>query len=674
MEPDFGGYVTKAGLKCTDGRTITPQAFQHMDKMTVPLVWQHGHDSPTNVLGHVTLEARPDGVYGRGYFNNTAQGATAKALVQHKDIDKLSIYANQLVEKAKQVLHGMIREVSLVLAGANPGAFIDQVSVQHSDDPNDVTVLADEAVIHTGLLLDMVHEDDEGGSGGNTKPVDNKTLEEVLAHAGLTIQDVYNQMTDQQKNVLHYMVGVALEGAANGGTAAQSDQKTEGDLEHKEGTEGEMTHNVFDQTTKVNGGAPADKHVLTHDAVKEIVEDAKRDGSLKHAVERYALKHGIENIDTLFPDAKSVDPTPQLDSRRMEWVGGVLNGVKHPPFSRIKSRVADLTLDDARAKGYVKGSFKKEEFFAVTQRTTAPTTVYKKQSLDRDDIVDITDFDVVVWLKAEMRMMLNEELARAILIGDGRDVGDEDKIKDPVGAQDGIGIRSIANDHELYAATVNVNLGDASSSAQEFIDEVVRSRRLYKGSGAPTLYTTDAYLSDMLLLKDTLGRRLYNSQADLEAALRVAGIVIVEPLENDPTLIGILVNLSDYSMGTDRGGEINLFDDFDIDYNKFKYLMETRCSGALTTIRSAIIYRTTTGTNVLVAPNDPTFVPATGVVTIPSQTGVVYKNADTNATLTAGAQTALAEGDTLNVLAVPASGYYFENNIDDEWSFTRPAA
>jgi hypothetical protein len=322
----------------------------------------------------------------------------------------------------------------------------------------------------------------------------------------------------------------------------------------------------------------------------------------------------------------------------------------------------------------VKGSFKKEEFFAVTQRTTAPTTVYKKQSLDRDDIVDITDFDVVVWLKAEMRMMLNEELARAILIGDGRDVGDEDKIKDPVGAQDGIGIRSIANDHELYAATVNVNLGDASSSAQEFIDEVVRSRRLYKGSGAPTLYTTDAYLSDMLLLKDTLGRRLYNSQADLEAALRVAGIVIVEPLENDPTLIGILVNLSDYSMGTDRGGEINLFDDFDIDYNKFKYLMETRCSGALTTIRSAIIYRTTTGTNVLVAPNDPTFVPATGVVTIPSQTGVVYKNADTNATLTAGAQTALAEGDTLNVLAVPASGYYFENNIDDEWSFTRPAA
>lgn len=674
MEPDFGGYVTKAGLKCTDGRTITPQAFQHMDKMTVPLVWQHGHDSPDNVLGHVVLEARPDGVYGRGYFNTTKQGVGAKALVQHKDIDKLSIWANQLVEKSKQVLHGMIREVSLVLAGANPGAQIDFVNIQHADGTEQQ--LTDEAVIHTGLELDFVHEDKVDTAG---KPVDDskQTIEEVLAHAGLTIQDVYNQMSDQQKNVLHYMVGVALEGGAQntGGTAAQSDQKTEGDLEHQEGTGNEMTHNVFDQTSKGTGAPAAEKHVLTHDAVREIVEDAKRDGSLRHAVERYALKHGIENIDTLFPDAKSVDPTPQLDSRRMQWVGGVLNGVKHPPFSRIKSRVADLTLDDARAKGYVKGNFKKEEFFAVTQRTTAPTTVYKKQSLDRDDIVDITDFDVVVWLKAEMRMMLNEELARAILIGDGRDVADEDKIKDPVGAQDGVGIRSIANDHELYAATVRVNLADASSSAQEFIDEVVRSRRLYKGSGSPTLYTTDERLSDMLLLKDTLGRRLYNSQADLEAALRVAGIVIVEPLENDPTLIGILVNLSDYSMGTDRGGEINLFDDFDIDYNKFKYLMETRCSGALTTIRSAIIYRTTAGTNVLVDPiTDPTFVPATGVVTIPAQTGVVYKNADTNATLTAGAQTALAPGATLNVLAVAASGYYFESNVEDEWSFTRPAA
>jgi hypothetical protein len=669
MKPDFGGYVTRAGLKCTDGRTISSDAFKHMDKMTVPLVWQHGHNSPENVLGHVILEARTDGVYGHGFFNETKQGQNAKALVQHKDIRALSIWANQLIEKAKQVFHGMIREVSLTIAGANPGAMIDYVSVQHSDDPNDVTISTDEAIIHTGLEIDIVEH-----SAEDTTKVDAQTLDEMLSHAGLTIKDVYDGMTDQQKRVLHYMVAVALDGAPDTNTtAAQTDAKAEGDLEHKEGTDPEMTRNVFDQTDKKDGQEV--QHSLTPEAVREIVGYAQKSGSLKHGVEEYALKHGIENIEILFPDAKSVDATPQFDKRRTEWVEGVLGGAKHPPFARIKTRSADLTLDDARAKGYVKGNFKKEEFFAVTQRTTSPTTVYKKQKLDRDDIIDITEFDVVVWLKAEMRMMLREELARAVLIGDGRDVGDEDKIKDPAGAQDGIGIRSIANDHELYAATVNVNLADSNSSITEFIDEVIRSRRLYKGSGSPTLYTTDAYLSQMLLVKDTQGRRLYNSQADLEAALRVSSIVVVEPLENDTTLVGILVNLVDYSMGTDQGGEINLFDDFDIDYNQYKYLIETRVSGALTTIRSAIIYRTTASTNVLVDPiTSPTFVASTGVVTIPTQTGVVYKNKDTSATLTAGAQAALDPEETLNVIATPASGYYFESNVEDEWSFTRPAA
>jgi hypothetical protein len=669
MKPDFGGYVTKAGLKCTDGRTISSDAFKHMDKMTVPLVWQHGHNSPDNVLGHVILEARTDGVYGHGFFNETKQGQNAKALVQHKDIRALSIWANQLIEKAKQVFHGMIREVSLTIAGANPGAMIDYVSVQHSDDPNDVTISTDEAIIHTGLEIDIIEH-----SAEDTTKVDAQTLDEMLSHAGLTIKDVYDGMTDQQKRVLHYMVAVALDGAPDTNTtAAQTDAKAEGDLEHKEGTDPEMTRNVFDQTDKKDGQEV--KHSLTPEAVKEIVGYAQKSGSLKHGVEEYALKHGIENIEILFPDAKSVDATPQFDKRRTEWVEGVLGAAKHPPFARIKTRSADLTLDDARAKGYVKGNFKKEEFFAVTQRTTSPTTVYKKQKLDRDDIIDITEFDVVVWLKAEMRMMLREELARAVLIGDGRDVGDEDKIKDPAGAQDGIGIRSIANDHELYAATVNVNLADSNSSITEFIDEVIRSRRLYKGSGSPTLYTTDAYLSQMLLVKDTQGRRLYNSQADLEAALRVSSIVVVEPLENDATLVGILVNLVDYSMGTDQGGEINLFDDFDIDYNQYKYLIETRVSGALTTIRSAIIYRTTASTNVLVDPiTSPTFVASTGVVTIPTQTGVVYKNKDTSATLSAGAQAALDPEETLNVIATPASGYYFESNVEDEWSFTRPAA
>jgi len=669
MKPDFGGYVTRAGLKCTDGRTISSDAFKHMDKMTVPLVWQHGHNSPENVLGHVILEARTDGVYGHGFFNETKQGQNAKALVQHKDIRALSIWANQLIEKAKQVFHGMIREVSLTIAGANPGAMIDYVSVQHSDDPNDVTISTDEAIIHTGLEIDIVEH-----SAEDTTKVDAQTLDEMLSHAGLTIKDVYDGMTDQQKRVLHYMVAVALDGAPDTNTtAAQTDAKAEGDLEHKEGTDPEMTRNVFDQTDKKDGQEV--QHSLTPEAVREIVGYAQKSGSLKHGVEEYALKHGIENIEILFPDAKSVDATPQFDKRRTEWVEGVLGAAKHPPFARIKTRSADLTLDDARAKGYVKGNFKKEEFFAVTQRTTSPTTVYKKQKLDRDDIIDITEFDVVVWLKAEMRMMLREELARAVLIGDGRDVGDEDKIKDPAGAQDGIGIRSIANDHELYAATVNVNLADSNSSITEFIDEVIRSRRLYKGSGSPTLYTTDAYLSQMLLVKDTQGRRLYNSQADLEAALRVSSIVVVEPLENDATLVGILVNLVDYSMGTDQGGEINLFDDFDIDYNQYKYLIETRVSGALTTIRSAIIYRTTASTNVLVDPiTSPTFVASTGVVTIPTQTGVVYKNKDTSATLTAGAQAALDPEETLNVIATPASGYYFESNVEDEWSFTRPAA
>lgn len=686
MEPDFGGYVTKTGLKCADGRTIMPEAFKHMDGVTVPLVWQHGHDTPENILGHVLLEARTDGVYGKGFFNDTKQGQNSKALVQHKDIRALSIWANKLVERTLQVFHGMIREVSLTIAGANPGAFIDFIQIEHGD--GDVITSADEAIIHTGEEFDFVQHSDENGTQVDKNITD---LVEQLSHAGMTLEDVYKTMSQEQKNVLHYMVGVAAQGTLSNTVAAQSavttvveqpaitaaEQpvvKTEGDLEHQEGTD-EVTHNVFDQS-KAQGGAEI-KHTLTPDAVKEIVELAKQSGgSLKHGVEMYALKHGIENIEILFPDARSVDSTPQLDTRRLQWVEGVLGGVKHPPFARIKTRSADLTLDEARAKGYVKGSFKKEEFFAVTQRTTTPTTVYKKQKLDRDDIIDITEFDVVVWLKAEMRLMLREELARAILIGDGRAVDDEDKIKDPVGAQDGAGIRSIANEHELFAATVNLNLGDASSSINEFIDEVVRTRRLYKGSGSPTLYTTDEYLSQMILVRSPADdRRLYNSQADLEAALRVSSIVVVEPLENDPTLIGILVNLTDYSMGTDQGGEVNLFDDFDIDYNQFKYLIETRCSGALTKIRSAIIYRTTAATDVLVAePNPPTFVPATGVITIVATTGIVYKNATTNATLTTGAQTALAPGVSLTVRATPAAGYYLESNVEDEWTFTRPAA
>lgn len=690
---DFGGYATKAGIRCSDGRTITAEAFKHMDGMIVPLVWSHGHNDPANVLGHAVLEARPDGVYAHGYFNDTAQGVTSKALVKHGDIKALSIYANQLVEKASQVLHGMIREVSLVLSGANRGALIDYVAVAHAD--GQVETLEDEAVIHTGEDIELTPVP--------FKPADPKA---DVSHGDqqLTAQQVYDGLSDVEKDLVHFMIGQALEqntaaGNTTADTAQHSDASTEGDatkpegegqektdpenkpedgegdLSHKEGTD-EMTRNVFEQQDKDGKPVAPAQRKLTHSDLTGIMERAGKTGSLKHAVEEYALSHGIENIDTLFPDAKAIAQTPEFNQRRMEWVAGVLGGTRHVPFSRIKSLTADLTYDDARAKGYIKGNFKKEEFFAVSKRTTSPTTVYKKQKLDRDDILDITDFDVVAWLKAEIRMMLEEELARAILIGDGRAVDDDDKIKDPIGATDGVGIRSIVNDHEMYVTTVYVNLLDANSSYSELVESVLMSRRFYKGSGTPNFYTTEDTLTRMLLAKDTTGRRLWNSQQELELALRVGSIIPVEVMEGDTTgLIGIIVNLADYTVGTDAGGDINFFDDFDIDYNQYKYLMETRLSGGLTKLKSALVIRETASANVLIDPiTEPTFVESTGVVTIPTQTHVVYKNSDTNATLSAGAQTALSAGATLNVIAVAASGYYFATNAEDQWSFTRPAA
>lgn len=700
-KPDFGGYATKAGLKCSDGRTITPEAFKHMNGVKVPLVWQHGHNDPDNVLGHVMLEARKDGVYAHGFFNNTKSGQNAKALVEHEDINALSIYANQLVEKAKSVLHGMIREVSLVLSGANPGALIDYVNVAHADGGTEV--LDDEAIIYTGLTIE--HGDKTYGSRTSSKTeelVDGvvvstrtsssesvNTIKEKpsldmaysdLAHKkaddGATAQDVYDSLSDDQKNLVHYMIGAALQAAQDKKAQHSATQKTEdttgeGDLKHKEGPDDmTSTHNVFEK----NGTAGGEKHVLSHDDMKGIVADAIKVGSLKEAVESYALAHGIENIEVLFPDAKSLTDRPEFNKRRTEWVAGVINGTRHSPFARVKSLTADLTFEEARAKGYIKGSLKKEEFFSVSKRVTTPTTIYKKQKLDRDDIIDITDFDVVAWLKMEMRMMLEEELARAILIGDGRAVDDEDKIKDPAGATEGAGIRAIANEHELYATTVNVNILDASSDYNEIVEAVLRARRFYKGTGTPTFYTTELILTEMLLTKDGFNRRRWNTVQELATALRVSDVVAVEVMEDEPDLVGIVVNLADYNVGADRGGEVNLFDDFDIDYNQYKYLIETRVSGALVKIKSALIVRQVAGTDVLVAPNAPTFVEATGVVTIPTQTGVVYKNFDTGATLTGGAQAALAPGASLHVLAVPAAGYYFATNAEDEWTFTRPAA
>lgn len=674
MKADFSGYATKAGLKCTDGRTITPKAFEHMDGMKVPLVWQHIHGKVENVLGHAILEARPDGVYAHGYFNETSGGKTAKLMVQHEDITAMSIYANALMEKSKQVLHGMIREVSLVLSGANPGALIDQVRLAHGDGV-DPEILEDEAIIYTGLTIE--HADPEPEPEEEPEE-DDDDLEHADENA--TIKDIYDGMTEEEKQVVHYMIGTALESVASAEhSSITTDSDTENDAEeplaHQEGT----PMNVFETNSKTKPAAAAGgelRHSMTPDDVKGIIQSAIRGGSLRDAVSDYALQHGITNIDLLFPDAQTLNDRPEFNKRRTEWVGTVLGETRHSPFSRVKSIVADLTFDEARAKGYVKGTLKKEEWFGVSKRVTSPTTVYKKQALDRDDVVDITDFDVIAWLKQEMRMMLEEEVARAILISDGRDISNEDKIKDPIGAADGIGIRSILNDHELYVTTLNVNIDDANSTYDEVIDAVMDGMEYYKGTGTPDFFTTIRELNKFLKAKDTQGRRLYPTKADVASALGVNRIVLVEPMNDLTDVVGIIVNLADYNVGTDKGGEVSMFDDFDIDYNKQKYLIETRLSGALVKVKSALVIRKTASTNVLVVPQSPTFVSSTGVVTIPSQTGVVYKNGVTNATLTAGAQSALAAGATLSVVATPASGYYLSTNDDnvDAWSFKRPSA
>jgi hypothetical protein len=591
-KPDFSGYATKAGLKCSDGRTIMPDAFKHQDQETVPLVWQHGHNEPSNVLGYATLEHRDDGVYAYGFFNETDAAKNAKTLVQHGDIKSLSIYANQLTEKSKQVLHGFIRELSLVLSGANPGALIDNITLAHGD--GDMVTLDDEAIIYTGLELN--HADDDS-SEKKDEESDNTQ----------TVQEVYDSMTDEQKDVVHFMIGAALESSTKTLEEAthsdkepvkeddkepvkESDKESEKELVHTDDNNEEegrrMTRNVFEEQS---GGKQKDKKtpVLAHDAMREIVADAQRSGSLKDAVEAYALKHGIDDIELLFPDARSITDTPEFDQRRVEWVSGVINGTRHSPFSRIKSLVADITVEEARALGYVKGSLKKEEFFGLTKRVTTPTTVYKKQQLDRDDIVDITDFDVVAWLKAEMRLMLDEELARAVLIGDGRNVASADKIKDPAGAAEGSGIRSILKDHDLYSAKVEVT---TTATPNEIVDAFITSMGVYKGSGSPTLYTALPFLTQMLLSRDGMERRMYRGVGELAQELGVSNIVVVEVMESEANLLGIVVNLKDYTIGADKGGEINFFDDFDIDYNQYKYLYETRVSGALTKIRSAVVF------------------------------------------------------------------------------------
>lgn len=687
-KPDFSGYATKAGLKCSDGRTIMPGAFKHQDQETVPLVWQHNHNSPDNVLGYAILEHRDDGVYTYAYLNDTPQGQNARILVHHGDVKSLSIYANQLTEKAKQVLHGMIREVSLVLSGANPGALIDNITLAHSD--GDIVTLDDEAIIYTGL--EIRHSDEETSEVEETPEAEETPVEETseaeetpeseetseaeeaskseetseeevseeetldVQHStdNIAVKEIYDRMTEEQKNVVHLMVGSALENSA----------ESNNDVSHSENNEEEgrrMSRNVFEQQ---NEGKEEKDHVLTHDALVGIVDDAKKRGSLRDAVDAYALQHGIENIDVLFPDARNVTDSPEFLSRSLEWVTSVLNGTKHSPFSRIKSLMADLTYDDARARGYIKGNFKKEEWFSVSKRVTTPATIYKKQRLDRDDIIDITDFDVVIWLKAEMRLMFDEELARAILIGDGREVDDEDKIKDPAGASEGAGIRSILHDHDLYAATFTVA---DNAAGTDIVDAITMGMGDYKGSGGATLYTTFPVLTGMLLTRDDFGHRLWKNKGELATELGVSDIVVVEAMEGEADLLGIVVNLRDYTIGADKGGETTFFDFFDIDYNQYKYLYESRLSGALTKLRSALVIKKAASGDDLATPEKPDFDGTD--VTVKTTTGVVYKDGD-GTTLTTNAPVTLDSGESLTVYATPDTGYYFANNVDDQWTFT----
>lgn len=579
---DFSGWATRNDLKCSDGRVIRRDAFKHDDGIKVPLVWNHQHNDPRNVLGHAWLENRPEGVYTYGFFNDSESGEIGKILVKHGDICALSIYANQLQQRGCDVLHGEIREVSLVHAGANPGAFIDSM-LKHGENSDD------EAIIYTGMPLYLSHSDadkqeDKADDGEKKETSEKKDDPEKKTDSDeeKTVADVINSMTEEQKNVMYAMIGRAMD------DQGESDPESEdnNDDDSKGGTN-TMKHNVFDKDDrqKENVLVHSDGSEVSSEEISTIFGDIKRYGSLKDSV----LAHGIDNVDYLFPDAQTLANTPEFIQRDTGWVKKVMSGVHHTPFSRIKSIFADITEDDARAKGYFKGELKKEEVFGLLKRTTTPTTVYKKQKMDRDDVVDITDFDVVAWLKSEMRMMLDEELARAYLIGDGRLASSDDKINEQ-------NIRPILKDEELYTiqATVSVqSFATEDDKAREFIRTAIKARKNYKGSGQPTLYTTEDILTDCLLLTDTTGRDLYTDVAQLAKKLRVKEIVTVPVMEgvngkNGGALMGIIVNLADYNVGADRGGAVNMFDDFDIDYNQQKYLIETRCSGALIKPYSAI--------------------------------------------------------------------------------------
>lgn len=576
---DFSGWATRNDLLCGDGRVIKKDAFKGNDGKKVSLVWNHQHDDPNAVLGHAFLENRDEGVYAYGYFNDSESGRTANELVHNGDVSSLSIWANKLKQNklpngCREVIHGEIRELSLVLAGANPGAYIDCV-MAHSEDSDEETVTELYAGYNENIMIHSAYkaEDNKKATKEDTKvaeEIKTKTPEDGEE----TIADVLETFDEKQKKVLYALVGMAYEDA--GASDDNDDEDSEGGNET-------MKHNVFDQEDQYQ------ENVLSHAEMETIISDAKRFGSLKDSFLAHAEEYGIDQIDYLFPEAKALNNPPEFINRNMDWVSTVMNGVHHTPFSRIKSVFANITEDDARAKGYMKGNLKKEEVFSLLKRTTTPCTIYKKQKLDRDDVIDITDFDVVAWLKSEMRMMLDEEIARAILIGDGRLASSDDKINEQ-------NIRPIATDSELYTIQQKVSVASNATSddkAKAMIKAAVKARKNYKGSGNPTFYTTEDWLTDALLLEDAQGHRLYKNDSEVASAMRVSKIVTVPVMEGAKglgggDLIGLIVNLNDYNVGADKGGAVNMFDDFDIDYNQQKYLIETRCSGALTKPYSAI--------------------------------------------------------------------------------------
>ena len=600
---DFSGWATRTNIRCNDGRTIRHNAFKECDGKKVPLVWNHKHDDPFNVLGHAILENRDEGVYAYGYLNHSEAGETAREYLKHGDIESLSIYANNLTQNGGDVIHGVIRELSLVLSGANPGAYIDSV-ICHSDTDDSET-----AVIFSGEQIELMHSD-EAESQQKEEPKNPETKkDDELSHSDdsgekektkmadsteKTVGDVLDELTDEQKNVVMALIGQALE---------------EGDGE-------DMKHNVFD------GDTQAPENYLSHADQAQIIKDISRYGSLKESFLAHADDMGIEGAvlqhdatsagieysqdkqdyfvndpSFLFPEARALNNTPQFIKRKTEWVSAVMSGTKHTPFSRVKTMFADITEDEARAKGYIKGKMKKEEVFSLLKRTTTPTTVYKKQKMDRDDVIDITDFDVVAWIRSEMRMMLDEELARAVLVGDGRLASSDDKINEQ-------NIRPIWTDDDLFTIKKKITFASNATDdekAKEVIKAAVKARKDYRGSGNPTLFTTEDWLTMMLLMEDGIGHRLYKDASEVASAMRVSRIVTVPIMENlsrsvtdgntteTRNLVGIILNMSDYTIGADKGGEINMFDGFDIDYNQMKYLIETRCSGALTVPYSAIV-------------------------------------------------------------------------------------